>query len=199
MTDSSPLNPYAPSHIEDDRPTQWIDGRSQLSPSTLRVVLATYFGIICSGSVFGAALGGFVIVAGAIGNGDGFAISGWESLVLFPFAVIYGGMIAGIAGVPIVGIGAFFGLLPLRGRPEWQRHQTRRFASVCGFLSGFLSVFTISGFSPWGLLLGLVPAAFGCVGTLLFVIKLVRHPDPETASKREPDATLVDPTLRNVI
>lgn len=163
MVETSHVNPYAPSRHCSDPPLESPASLSRFG--TVRVVLGTIAGVVISGSVFGA------IAATFIGLVD---LRILELAALIPIGMLMGAMVAGFFSLPITFVVFCLCLFRVSPSQGWNLHETRWFAGFCGFFSGLLSFAIVFGPSIVSLVIGMVPAAFGCLGTILVSNWIVR-------------------------
>ena len=194
MTQSSQVNPYAPSRLSGARPLEPADSLPRAP--TAKVILATFCGVTISGGVFGAIA---AMLVGLLGSGVP------ELVALIPFGMMFGAVVAGLVSIPVVFVADCLCLVVGSTSQGWRLGQIRWFGGVCGFMSGLLSFAIVIGLGPASLVFGILPAIFGAIGTIL-VSRLIARPgviaprsgdDPDFISPTEP-GTLADQSQQHV-
>ena len=163
MSQPNQVNPYAPSQVLSERPLDSSDSQSRVR--TGKVILATFAGVMISGGVFGAIVAVIISLTSP-------AITALITVV--PIGMIIGFFVAGIFLLPVVFVAFVVRLMTVPISQGWKLHQIRWFGGVCGFFSGLLSFSYVFGLGLASLVMGIVPAIFGCVGTILIAHWLVR-------------------------
>jgi hypothetical protein len=165
-----------------------VDGARLKQVPTLHILLATQGGIIFSGAAFGMILAGMMAVATTSQLA--------EVVVLLPFGLVTGAVVAAISGVPTLIVVTCLSSPLVHLSKGWYRYQAFRFAAIGGFVSGVLPVILIDARDPYSWLACLVPGVFGAVGTLLFVRWILGASRGDDAIA--PNRTLVEASGENV-
>ena len=174
MTDTSQVNPYAPSQVLSERPLE----PSHIQPQvrTGKVMLATFAGVMISGGLFG------VIAAILFALRDtGIA----DLVIIVPMGMIAGAFVAGVFALPIMFIAVCVTFMTVAVSRGWTFRQIGWFGGVCGFFSGWLSFALLFGPGLASLALGIAPSALGCVGTILLANWILRPRRVEAPIRHE--------------
>lgn len=176
-----PLNPYQPTL---EIPDEEVQGPDPLIPPRLsngRLFWMTSLSVVASGAGFGFLLTS-VMTAGLLLRGGGLG-----ELVLLPFFGAFVGSILGlVSGAPVTAV-MTAASASVRADRRWDLFSVRRFAFLCGGFSGFLSVAVPGSFQGQALVVGIVPAIFGGIASMLLTAYLVRNYLVEGAPQsREP-------------
>ncbi len=153
------INPYAPSMLEPDPVKSAASVVGWGHVSTLALIVHTMAGVTVSGGVFGI---GTLLIE----NND-------PSLVMI--GAIVGCFLAFFGSLAIVPLTAAGSLLVRTPGMHWTASSIRVFGAVSGFLTGFVCIAFLAGFSPWSIVIGFIPGAVGAVVTTISLIPLARR------------------------
>lgn len=158
------INPYAPT-------TEAIAGdplRIALPEgvSSWTLIWTSIGYVSLSGAVFGLGLSLIVV---ALGSG----LFGQDAVLLPLLGMVVGGAIAFFGALVIVPI-TYLALVHRRGG-RLNGSLIRQYGFVSGFVTGFLTVLTISGFELYGALMALVPGLVGGAVTTLLMLPIAKR------------------------
>ncbi len=151
---------------------------------TAKVILATFAGVMISGGVFGAIA---AVLISLLGSGIA------DLLAVVPMGMVMGAFIAGVFSLPVAFVAFCVSLMTFSISQGWRLDQIRWFGGVCGFFSGLLSFAIVIGLGPASLVIGIVPAVFGCIGTILVSSWIVR---PRQAKPPFAEESVVTPATK---
>ena len=169
MNDHGNTNPYAPTQL-DAEPAAKLPLVVSRELTSLRLCLVTIMSVTASGAAFGLVLVAATAIFGARAPNQ-------EMVYAAASATIAGGFLAAIsAAVTVPAL-----LLAWRSfqgtRICWEPASIRWFAAMAGFCSGYgcIAVPALLSAALEALVWALLPAGFGCLGSLVLIEPTVRR------------------------
>ena len=162
QTVTATINPYAPADVQDRSPPTRVRGHV----STLTLITSTIAGVTASGGFFGISyllFGMFTLLPTD------------ENAATLVHAAIVGCCLAFFGSLAIVPLLSAVSSPFRTPGNHWSAGGIRLFAASCGFLTGYICIPLLLGYTAWSIIFALVPGSAGAVGTVICMTPLARR------------------------
>ncbi len=156
------INPYAPAEVPDRSPPTQVRGHV----CTLTLITSTIAGVTASGGFIGISyllFGMFTLLPTD------------ENAVMLVNGAIVGCCVAFFGSLAIVPLMSAVSSLFRTPGNHWSAGGIRLFAASCGFVTGYIYIPLLLGYTPWSIIFALIPGVAGAVGTAICMIPLARR------------------------